>query len=377
MLIDDLPALSFDVIRYQNRVAGYYRWRADGTLDESPYVMNAPKTLRDVLTELQSPEFVPAERYVALAPALRANYSSFDVNSLAHGMTTFDILVEHLPHHALVLVNAPLSSESTCDSVASPDGRARLRTRYESYASDIRDLIAKHNVHYLNYSGGIDVPAMKRNWNEAHCSGNVPSDEEFRSYLDAISPFYEAMFATKNVIATQAANYDQFSAEDAPFDQAGPPYSGRVRVGAIASVASGLDERGVAASYDFEKMRPSLGGADVYINSGIEDRRGKELGPMPSLRADVFGTTVFPALTGTSTSWAAPVALAHLITLRESRHASELFDDALIRKLTEELTPLECDGLPDRRCVFQDPLLHGQVEDLRLGYRPRVFTPLE
>jgi hypothetical protein len=379
MLVDELPALTLGAIRYQHRIAGYYRWTPEGTLDDRPFELEAPRTLREILTSLQTPEFVPAERYVSLAPTLLRQYTSTNKNSLLHGTLTFNILAEHLPKHAIVLVNAPQLDTALggCDAIGSADTIAKIRYRYESFANDIRSIIKKHNVRYVNLSAGTDIPGLKRNWRDLKCSGPMPSDDFFRSYLEALAPKYEALFATPNVIATQAASYDIFPAADAPFDQTSPRFYNRVRVGALAVLESGLDEVGIGPSYDFAKFRPAFGGADVYVNTGIFDRRGKELASMPLLMADGFGTTVFPAAPGTSTSWAAPLALSRLVSLRESRHAGVPFDDALIATLFDELAPRGCDTLPDQRCIFQDPLKHGQTEDLRLGYRPRVFTPLE
>lgn len=379
MLVDELPALTFDAIRYQQRIAGYYRWKPDGTLDDSPFELEAPRTLRDILTSLQTPAFVPAERYVSLAPTLIGKYAAIQKDSLLHGTITFDILVEHLPKHALVLVNAPTPGPEFggCDALGSPGLPSRLRARQELYAKDIRAIMQKHNVHYVNLSGGIDLPTLKRNWTDLHCSTPTPSDDVFRAYLQALTAQYDALFAAPGVVATQAASYDILSAADAPFDQSGPAFYNRIRVGALAVRESGLDERGVGPSYNFATIRPAIGGADVYVSTGVADLRGKELAAMPLLMADGFGTTVFPAAPGRSTSWAAPLALARLVNLRESRHAGVPFDDALVATLLDELAPHGCDSLPGQRCIFQDPLKHGQTEDLRLGYRPRVFTPLE
>jgi hypothetical protein len=378
MLVDALPGLAIDTIRYQNRIAAYYRWTPAGTLDDSPFELEAPRTLRDILTSLQTSAFAPSERYSVLSEPLLQKYYFTFTNVTSPGTLSFNLLVEHLPKHALVLVNVPEPSGelASCKAFVSPDLRARMRVFYESAAEQLRGVMKKHNVHYVNFNGSLDLPSLKRSWLSSNCLTSPVSDDDLRAYIDAVSPLYESLFAMPGVVATQAASYDMLPAGDAPFDQASPKFYNRIRVGALVARDSGLDERGVGATPALlASLKPALGGADVYPNIGVLDRRGKDLAPMPMLMADGFGTSVSPALAGISTSSAAPLALARLVNLRESKHAGAPFDDALIATLRDELTPRACDAMPEQRCLAQDPLAHGQTEDLRLGYRPRVFTP--
>ena len=49
-------------------------------------------------------------------------------------------------------------------------------------------------------------------------------------------------------------------------------------------------------------------------------------------------------------------------------------DDSLIADLFRSVTPTSCPGLPGSRCVYQDPLLHGDIESVRLEYRSKFYS---
>lgn len=373
MLVDQLPRLPYSAYRYQNRIAGYYRWTDDGELDETPLAFEAPVLMRELLTRLQSSAFVPAETYQDWAPLLLDKYAWHDRASLLHGSFTFEILVEHLPHHALVLVNVP-SFDIGCDVLRDDAAREHARQQYVHVGEQLRMVMRRHNVRYVNYSAGQDLPNLKENWRHVGCPGEMPTDDAFREFLELMHPYYDALFGTSGALTTHAAAPRTYRAEDSPYDRPEPRFMNRTRVGVFSAPESGLDALGKAASYPFEP-KPPVGWADIYVNSGVIGLRGQVLAPMPLLKADSLGTDVAPVTPGGATSWAAPLALAYAVSLRESRHAGETFDDALIATLFEEMTPRACDSLPEGKCIFQDPLHNALVEDLRLEYRPPVYVP--
>lgn len=84
--------------------------------------------------------------------------------------------------------------------------------------------------------------------------------------------------------------------------------------------------------------------------------------------AGAFGLGTF-ALPVMSTSYVNPLGLGRLIHLRCGNHSEEPMSNALIQVLREELTPSLCGSAGAEACVYQDPIVHRQLEVYRRGYR--------
>ncbi|WP_241758241.1 hypothetical protein [Myxococcus landrumensis] len=143
-------------------------------------------------------------------------------------------------------------------------------------------------------------------------------------------------------------------------------------MGFFTALESGLDEAGRG---DVSKVEgwPARANVDVYLNSGVLPTRPFQYTRTPLLQVNSFGVDISP-ITRATTSWMTPVALSRFIHLRYERFASSEMDDTLIARIKQELVPRECPAQQGASCVFQDPLKHGQVEAVRLGYRQREFV---
>jgi len=172
------------------------------------------------------------------------------------------------------------------------------------------------------------------------------------------------LFHTDGVIAAHAAA-NLGAPIDFPFDQRSPQFPNRVRVGFISSLASGLDELGRGA-VDKADQFPRSGDADVYLNWGCEmfvgcaDPHYEMAGP--------YGLGSI-AVTLMSSSYVNPLGLGRLINLRYAKHAGEPMTNELIQTLERELTPSACGDDGAHPCVYQDPILHHQLEIYRQKYR--------
>ena len=77
-------------------------------------------------------------------------------------------------------------------------------------------------------------------------------------------------------------------------------------------------------------------------------------------------TTTVPLM---SSSYIDPLALARLVNLRYANHPGEPMSNTLIQVLKQELTPPLCGVDGTQPCVYQDPVVHQQLEIYRLHYK--------
>jgi hypothetical protein len=219
-----------------------------------------------------------------------------------------------------------------------------------------------NQVHFLNASFGSTTPVLAEEWPRSCPGVAVPDSDQLRQVLHIYDPFYELLFHTGGVIAAHAAA-NLGSAVDFPFDQANAQYPNQVRVGFFSSLSSGLDELGRGAVQKDEQF-PDNGSADVYLNWDCQT-----LGPCSDPHYELsaaFGLAM-GALPITSSSYISPLAVARLVNLRYANHAREPMTDELVSVLRSELTPALCGSDGAQPCVYQDPILHRQLEPDRLG----------
>jgi hypothetical protein len=136
----------------------------------------------------------------------------------------------------------------------------------------------------------------------------------------------------------------------------------------FSSLASGLDEmeRGVLHSED---QFPDQGDADVYLNRGCKLTRGEPICADPHYQwVGAYGLSA-ATVSLMSTSFIDPLALTRLVNLRYANHATEPMANTLIQTLKRELTPSLCGADGAQPCVYQDPVVHQQLEIYRLHYK--------
>lgn len=372
LIVDHFPTLPVRAIRFRNRIAGYYRFGAAG-LQPAATAWHVPARLWDVLDRFTSPRPIATQRLAALGRVLEAQYGALQLDNVGHGSTVFSLLADTNPRHPLVIVDAlnldAIDRADYCDTSGSAAARARLDRAASSAAAALRELMARHNVRFVNYSAGHTLPVLAADWAQ-QCGSPVPARALLRARLAAYAPLYEVLFNTPGVVAVQAAAEGGDPA-DFPYDQPAPAFRNRLRAGYFTALQSGLDARG-GGSHAGLTPWPGAGRADLWLNTGVLPTRPFAFNSTPLLQTDGFGVTLLP-VTAPQTSWIAPLGLSRLVHLRTSQFAARAWDDALVADLLNAAVPAACPDLPGQRCIYQDPLLHGQIEAVRLGLRPRVY----
>jgi len=365
LVIDDFGAGLFpELVRYRNRLLGFYRIDGD-KLEAQVLSVHLPRRLGDVLVSFADPEFIPAHALTRVASAAASTYGKLDLLYLGHGGVVFGFLVELVPEQPLVLLDMAHLLElppELCHGL-DPQALATATAHVAAVAASLKQVMTDHNVHFVNASFGSTVPVLATDWART-CGGAVPDGEQLQQLLHIYDPVYDVLFHSPGVIAAHAsANLG--SPADFPFDQVTARYPNRVRVGLFSSLRSGLDDLGRGAVQKVEQY-PVDGDADVYFNWGCET-----LGPCADRSYQLvgaFGLASGPLLV-MSSSYINPLGLARLVNLRYANHDGEPMTDGLIQTLKQELTPSLCGPDGAQPCVYQDPIVHEQLELYRLSYQ--------
>lgn len=230
--------------------------------------------------------------------------------------------------------------------------------------------MAAQGVRFVNLSAGMTLEAVRQEWT-TYCAGPRPDDNVLRGKLNAYRPIYDALFHTPGVFASQAA-ISASNPQDNPFDFPSSDFPNRLLVGYFTLLESGLGADG-RGPYPLISGWPERANVDIYVNTGVLPYRPFDYNKTPLLQVDGFGVDIQP-ITRATTSWVAPLALSRFINARYTHFPGSEMSDALIPLVMRRMMPVLCDDLPGRSCMYQDPLLYGQVEAVRLNYRPREFV---
>ncbi len=367
---DRLPPFA---IRYKNRLRAYLQVSPEGDVVPASKAWRVPVGLYQALSAFALPEFIPAEALRPLSAPLSRAYRVVEHDSAGHGPYVLKLLLENNPHHPIVVLEFPyfqqFARQEFCDPSEAPEVQERLRLRTQHVATALRARMRELNVRFVNASNGMMLDSLRLEW-PRHCEGPLPSDSVLRAKLAAYAPIYDTLFHTPGVFTAHSA-IDASGPEDFPYDFPSEAFPNRLRFGFFNSLDSGLDARGQGPTAALQGW-PALHNVDVYLNSGVIPRRPFPYNSTPLLALDAFGTDLAPA-SSVTTSWITPLGLSRFIHLRSTLAAGQELTDALITSLEEALVPTGCGELPAGRCLYQDPLLHGQVEAVRLGYRPREY----
>ncbi|ADO73523.1 hypothetical protein [Stigmatella aurantiaca] len=370
LIVDDFSQLPLRAIRYKNRLKGFFRAQAGGNIQPVQFDWNTPATFFTVLTRFAAPDLIPAESLRRLSGPLNEVFGYLNDQNFGHGSIVFSLLIEANPRQPVVVLDRPtlpgIAPEEFCD--ASAESHPALLQKSEHVASELVRIMTEHNVRFVNVSFGETFETIRDSWRRA-CVGNLPSDSILREKLAAYKPILKALSKTPGVFAAQSA-INASNAQDFPYDYPSQEYPNRVLAGYFTALTSGLDEQGRGNSGALVGW-PQRQNVDLYLNSGVLAQRPFPYNQTPLLQVDGFGTDIYP-ITTTATSWIAPLALSRFIHLRYSSFGNETMNDQLIEKIRARMVPVAC-GNPKTACVFQDPLLHGQVEAVRLGYRTRLY----
>lgn len=372
LIVDEFSRLSVNAIRFRKRIKHHYRLDEGGRLSQPDFTWHIPAALWNALDRFSGPDHIASQRLADVAAAVDVSYTKVQFDHTGHGSYVFSLIVDTNPQQPLVLLDsidlAEMAHVAYCDANHSPASDEALWRAADAGASELGRLIREDNVRFINYSGGHTLATIRDTWTKV-CETGVPSDTVLRKKLAAYAPIYKALFATPGVLAAHAA-IDFGNVLDNPYDQLSPAYPNRLRVGYFTTLDSGLDPFGAGqGSYD---GWPSIGRADLYLNTGVLPARPFPYNRTPLLQIDQFGLGLYP-ITTPHTSWVTPLALARFIHIGQSQFAGRAMDNSLIAAIFDAAIPPRCPSSPGERCRYQDPLLHGQIEATRLGYRPLTY----
>ena len=351
-------------VRYRNRILGFYEVNGD-SIEARTLSVHLPKALGESLISFAGPEFIPAKLLAPVGMAAGTIYRQVSLLFLGHGGVIFSHLVELAPEQPLVLLELTDLLDippALCDRVDS--GTLAVATaHFTAVAASIRQVMSQHNVRFVNASFGTTTESLAMRW-PTSCGGAAPSVDVLRQVIQVFDPVYDVLFHTEGVVTAQAAT-NVGNPADFPFDQVSPRFANRIRVGFISSQHSGLDELGRGTVQKVEQF-PRDGDADVYLNWDCEAFVGCA-DPHYEMAGNFGLLTVAVVLM--STSYINPLGIGRVINLRYADHATEPMTDELIQTLKQELTPPLCGGDGDQPCVFQDPIVHRQLEVYRRHYQ--------
>ena len=374
LIADDFRVVSPLVLRYRNRLRGVLRTTEDGTVATTQVSWHVPLRFHEVMTSFSGPDFIPAEWLRSLRIPISDTYSAHLGSGATHGNFVFALLVEANPQQPIVLwddhgfQDAP--QEAFCDPTGTPEALESLREHARRKADSLRAHLGTYNVRFINYSRGTTVHTLRDMW-EQRCWTPAPADAVLLAKLKTEEPVLEVLFGSPGVFAAHAAGYVD-SPEESPFDFPSERFPNRLRIGFFSTLESGLDPMG-RGPLEGLQGQPAPQAVDVYLNSGIQPVRPFAYSPTPLLHASDFGLDVLP-ITFTSTSWIAPLGLSRFIHLRESLYGGQPLTNERVAALMDAMVPAACTEQPEGRCRYQDPLLHGQTEAMRLGYRPVEYV---
>ncbi|WP_375767340.1 hypothetical protein NR798_37530 [Archangium gephyra] len=375
LVVDNFPELPPLAIRYKNRLKGFFRAQEGGTISAVPSSWHVPTTLYRILSGFASPDFIPAEALRPLRAPLDETYGFLASDNTGHGSFVFSVLIEANPQQPVLVLDVLLmprfAPAEFCDASGSAESIARLREKTQHVAGELRRLMSEHNVRFVNVSSGETLASVRSQWT-TYCGGApLPGDEVMRAKLGAYSPIYDALFNTPGVFAAHAS-IDASNPLDYPYDQPSEAYPNRLRTGYFNALESGLDAEG-RGDHSSLSGWPAPHNVDIYLNSGVLPQRPFPYNRTPLLQVDGFGVDIQP-ITRATTSWLTPLTLSRFINARYASFTGHELTNELITTLRGVLVPDGCHDVPGGRCLYQDPLKHGQTEAVRLGYRPREYV---
>jgi hypothetical protein len=329
--------------------------------------------LGQVLTGFADQSFLPSALLSPIDDAVGHAWK-FGGAKGSHGNTTFMAIADFVPEQPIVLVSGglgpiELQSEDFCKLFTSDAALEAFRAREARVRDNLRAIMAKHNVRFVNASFGDTTDTLLREVGQ-RCPALTPDSAVMTRVLQAIKPQYEALFATDGVFATHAAG-DNLGPEVTPYDVPTPDFPNRLRVGVAYGKDLDVDPDGrvdAAALAQLETV-PSTADAELFISSGCAISMD-DCGRWAQVVVNSLSLSMIPLGMG-QPSWVSPVALARFISLRYERHASEPMSNALIATIKDEMRPAKCGADGSQRCIVQDPIRHHQLELYRLGYLPK------
>ncbi len=365
VLVVDIIAPSVEMLRYRDRVLGFYEVTSDGTIAATSLEWELPEVFGQIVTGFATSPAIPSEEFSELLTRLQEVYSESVPPFSTHGLTVFNILADLIPKNPIVFLNNNLLTfhQSIPDIVCAVERSGNeidvqaLREQSERFAEDLRALFETHHIRFVNASWGYTIESIRGPWMSV-CGTEAPDDEILLAILEAYRPVFDALFNTEGVFTAHAALASPID-EHYPFDQDSPEFPNRLRVGAFQHNGAEVPAEGLTeVASDWLPAPEESDEADVWVNSGCAfffDCRAER--PLSFSVQYGMGRVDFPVAQSSFTN---PVLLGMFIYIR-NQMAIEAMDNSLITDIIAMLIP-ECETEPAALCRYIDPLLHQQLD---------------
>ena len=338
--------------RYKARVLDYVEINSNGTYETVKKTLTLPKWSNEILSHIlgEKYSYLPAHALNGFKDPL-FNRMTPDYKP-SHGDPIFGTLADLNPQSEFVIAQLPIQPAEFCDPITDQHANARLRAYFITLSDSLVELIARHEINFINMSFGYTPEVLKKAWH-TQCKSRV---DEAKIKL--------TLFLYKKYIFKKLSNQDEVVAVQAasPVPLADPVsdidcqlYEGRVRAGYIAKKVSTLTPLGGwVEEYLPEELRAHVECVDIFINSGVDNDWPYDEGPFPMFMTSkgIHSSSFRHSMT---TSWAAPLVLSYLIYLK---------NQAPEKTAREILTELRARG--DKLMI--DPFKHKQLSIFNQKY---------
>ncbi len=364
VLIMDVLTPSVEMLRYRNRIRGFYSVQTDGTIGAVPMEWELPKTFGDIVISFATSPAIPSENLATLQPRLSQVYGGSVPGLSTHGLAVFNILADLIPNNPIVFLDNNLMTfhraipETFC-AVQGKNDHAnldRLRAHSQLVALYLGFLFQLHDIRFVNASWGYTIETIRGPWPSV-CGTPVPSEGVLLAILDAYRPIFDVLFNTPGVFTAHAALSSPTN-DHYPFDQASADFPNRLRVGSFEHDGNQVPAQGLTDVPPSFSPVPTGDDADVWVNSGCvffffcrPDR------PLSLTLQYGMGRGNFPI---TQSSFLNPILLGTFVHARNQR-AGEAMNNTLIDSLINTIIP-ECAFGLVTQCRYIDPLLHEQFD---------------
>jgi hypothetical protein len=374
MVIDSGPSLSA-VARYGSRVLNWYTLGEEsGRLDEIEPAFQLPLQAKTILSDLldKAPYLIAAQETQSFSKEFSKRFSKInDSEAGSHLKIVFNILAEYAPNARFVIVDlpplAPFKRSELCRFDESDSIKAR--TSLANFNSDIATIGKNYGVDFINFSAGYTIQSVGAAL-RLYCEG-PQSDEKIKKVTDLYTEMVKGMSSVEESVLVQANFASRWplgkNDSNAPSDCIS--LENRIRVGYVETAHSQLGPFGVVppTGGPFSRLAiPEVQNnawecTDLYLNSGlsVDTLQDDRIPGETPLKYGAYGIDFRPLRFEMASSWAAPLATAHLVWIQQ-----KAIQEGKGRLNRYELLKYATGNQPETNKVI-DPLRNHQFIELK------------
>lgn len=334
LILDSFFVPSSALLRYKNRVLGFYKLeQPNGMVSYEKYFpeITVYQPLAEISNYLASLSVhIPAHRLNDINIVNRPIRKTLKTPGfLAHGIPIFEWLADLLPEAQFVIADLPfqLTGRDFLCNPSQMDFNA-MQKKFDDSFTQLKDIIARHGINLINMSQAPTPSSLARYLNTA-CGGKTLSTEIRNKILAIENSFFERMSTIPEVIVFQSLPNDEPTLYQDPKEDnrlVTKKYDNIIKVGYFAKGDCDFDESGIFdQTYLSYEQSQLVNFADLYINGGFTENGEDPLTGIPhppiikhsnQLMHRTMGLGASIPVGRMATSWATPLALAHFVYLK-------------------------------------------------------------